>query len=161
MPRTFVPKRVEVISDDREQWGKLISQEFNPRAVAYVSTPVSLPNECNGTAEISSEVPTRLDVSVKMETAGLLVLTDLWDVGWHAYLNGNEVPILRANYAVRGVVVPAGESTIVFRYESGSLALGIKFAIGAAIVLLGSVGFSIFRRRAPEPVLDLGIIAPA
>ena len=31
------------------------------------------------------------------------------------------------NHAVRGVLVPAGLGTVEFRYESASLALGVKF----------------------------------
>jgi hypothetical protein len=136
LPRAFIPRRVEMVADDSERLGKLASAQFDPRAVAYVESFVNLPDECRGEAEISAEIPTRVTVSVKMETPGLVVLTDLWDKGWRAYLNGQPVPILRANHAVRGVLVPAGLGTVEFRYESASLTLGIKLAILAAIILL-------------------------
>ena len=136
LPRAFIPRRVEMVTDDYERLGKLASAQFDARAVAYVESFVNLPDECRGEAEISAEIPTRVTVSVKMETPGLVVLADLWDKGWHAYLNGQSVPILRANHAVRGVLVPAGLGTVEFRYESASLALGIKLAILAAIILL-------------------------
>jgi uncharacterized membrane protein YfhO len=125
-----------MVADDSERLGKLASAQFDARAVAYVESFVNLPDECRGEAEISAEIPTRVTVSVKMETPGLVVLTDLWDKGWRAYLNGQRVPILRANHAVRGVLVPAGLGTVEFRYEPASLALGIKLAILAAIILL-------------------------
>lgn len=136
LPRAFVPRRVEMVADDYERLGKLASAQFDPRAVAYVESTVTLPSECRGEAEIAAEVPTRVTVSVKMETPGLVVLADLWDKGWHAYLNGQRMPILRANHALRGVLVPAGAGTVEFRYESGSLALGVGLAILAALVLL-------------------------
>ena len=137
LPRAFIPRRVETVTDDDERLGKLASAQFDPRAVAYVESSVSLPPECRGQAEISAEIPTRVTVSVQMETPGLVVLADLWDKGWRAYLNGERVPILRANHAVRGVLVPAGVGTVEFRYESASLALGAWLAILAAIILLG------------------------
>lgn len=137
LPRAFIPRRVEMVANDDERLGKLASAQFDPRAVAYVESPVSLPLECRGQAEISAEVPTRVTVSVQMETSGLVVLADLWDKGWRAYLNGERVPILRANHAVRGVLVPAGVGMVEFRYESASLALGVWLAILAAILLLG------------------------
>jgi hypothetical protein len=137
LPRAFIPRRVETVIDDYERLGKLASAQFDPRAVAYVESFVSLPGECRGETEISTEIPTRVTVSVKMETPGLLVLSDLWDKGWHAYLNGQRVPILRANHAVRGVLVPAGAGTVEFRYEPASLALGTKLAMLAAIILFG------------------------
>jgi hypothetical protein len=136
LPRAFVPRRVEMVTDDYERLGKLASAQFDPRAVAYVESVVSLPNECRGEAEITTEIPTRVTVSVKMETPGLVVLADLWDKGWRAYRDGQRVPILRANHAVRGVLVPAGAGTVEFRYESARLALGVGLAILAALILV-------------------------
>jgi uncharacterized membrane protein YfhO len=46
------------------------------------------------------------------------------------------VPILRANHALRGVVVPAGDSSIEFRYEPQSFAWGLRLCALAAVVLL-------------------------
>lgn len=67
-----------------------------------------------------------------MVTAGLLVIADLWDPGWHAYVNGKPTPILRANHALRGVVLPAGDWRLEFRYWPGSLTLGLG-SMGAAL----------------------------
>jgi uncharacterized membrane protein YfhO len=77
-----------------------------------------------------------------METPGLLVVADRWDVGWKAYLNGNAVPILRVNHAVRGVVVPAGESVVQFRYEPASLVWGLRLSTIAAALMLGWAGLT-------------------
>ena len=83
-----------------------------------------------------------------METAGLVVLADNWDKGWHAYYNGKPVPVLRANYAIRGVVVPAGTGTLEFIYRPASLMLGLWLAGFAAIVLLGWLTVTGIRNRA-------------
>ena len=60
LPRAFIPRRVEMVTDDYERLGKLASAQFDPHAVAYVESFVSLPDECRGEAEISSEIPTRV-----------------------------------------------------------------------------------------------------
>ncbi|MGO9585542.1 MAG: hypothetical protein ACLP2Y_05035 [Limisphaerales bacterium] len=139
LPRTFVPKSVETVASDHEQLEKLASPQFNPLDVAYVESPVELPALCRGTAEITNEIPTRILVSVHMETPGLVVLADNWDQGWRAYWNGKPVPVLRANYAVRGVVVPAGSGTLEFVYRPASLVLGLWLAGLAVIFLAGWV----------------------
>jgi hypothetical protein len=149
LPRAFVPERVEVITDNTLRVQKIESTNFNPRAVAYVETPVPLTGACRGTAEITQEIPTRIDVSARMETPGLVVLADLWDKGWHAYLEGQPVRILRANHAVRGVVVPAGAHTLQFRYEPASFTLGLKLASLSAVILLGWAGINLWRARQP------------
>jgi hypothetical protein len=135
LDRAFVPRRVEFLPDLKSQLTRMGSDQFNPRDVAYVESPLGLPSSCRGKAEIVEEIPTRVTVAVRMETPGLLVLADRWDSGWGAYYNGKAVPILRANHAVRGVVVPAGEGTIQFRYEPASLARGLELCGGATVLM--------------------------
>ena len=134
-PRVFIPKSVETIPDAGAELKKLSSPQFNPADVAYVESPVSLPAACSGTAQIVKEIPTHITVSVKMQTPGLVVLADNWDKGWHASYNGRPVQILRANYAIRGVVVPAGSGTLEFIYRPASLIFGLWLAGFAVIVL--------------------------
>ena len=81
-----------------------------------------------------------------MDTAGLVVLADLWDKGWHAYLADKEVTILRANHVLRGVVVPAGNARLEFRYEPASFAWGLRLAGLAIIILSGGLGLTSWRR---------------
>ena len=151
LARAFVPQRVETVGDARERLRKLAAPHFNPRTVAYVETPVSLPPVCRGAVAIVADIPTRVTVSVKMETPGLVVLADLWDQGWRAYLAGQPVPILRANHALRGVVVPAGDAMLEFRYEPQSLAWGLRLAAVAAVILLVGTGVNVWRRLLARP----------
>jgi len=136
MARVYVPQRVEMVTDDGARLQKLAAPDFDARKVAYVESPVALAPNCRGAADILNEYPTRVTISLRMETPGLIVLADLWDRGWQAYLNGERVPILRANHAIRGVITPAGEGTLEFRYEPASFAWGLKLAALAAIGLL-------------------------
>lgn len=147
MARTFVPRRVEMARESKARLEKLASPQFDPREVACVEEPVELPAVCRGQADIVSEIPTRVTVALRMETPGLVVLADLWDKGWRAKLNGRPVPILRANHAIRGVVVPAGSGTIEFQYAPASFAWGLRLAALGAIALLGWIGMTLFRRR--------------
>lgn len=139
LPRSFFPHHVETVTSDVECLRKLKSPDFDPREVAYVDGAVNLPEQCRGTVEIIREIPTRVTLSVQAETPGLVVLADLWNKGWRAYLNGKPVPILRTNYALRGVEVPAGKATLEFRYQPASLVIGLSLAAAGLVVLLCSV----------------------
>jgi hypothetical protein len=136
LPRVFIPKSVQTVANDEAELTALASPQFNPASVAFIKTPVELPADSRGTAEITNEIPTRIMVSVHMETPGLVVLADRWDKGWRAYWKGKPVPILQVNYAIRGVVVPAGTGTLEFVYQPASLILGLWLAGFAAMVLL-------------------------
>jgi len=137
LPRVFVPKHVEVVTNERTRLEKLASANFDPRETAYVESPVAFPELSKGSAEIVNEIPARVTISTKMETPGLVVLADLWDKGWNAYLDNRPVPILRTNHAIRSVVVPTGEARLEFRYEPASLRLGLWLFALATVTLAG------------------------
>jgi uncharacterized membrane protein YfhO len=85
-----------------------------------------------------------------METPGLVVLADLYDPGWRAFRDGEPVPILSVNHAVRGVVVPAGHSTIEFRYWPAGFDWGFRLAGTGLCILLVWVGMLARARSLPE-----------
>ena len=159
LPRIFVPHRAEVVTNDVARLEKLASAQFDPHDVVYLETPgvQALPEECKGTAEIIDEIPTRVRVSVQMETAGVVVLSDRWDKGWHAYLNEKEVPILRVNHAIRGVVVPPGKGQLEFRYNPMSFTLGVGLAALSSLVMLAWFGFEIGRRWNERAGVKVGL----
>ncbi len=147
LPRVFIPRHVESTDGDEDCFEKVTAPEFDARETGYVEETLNLPASCLGQATIVSEIPTRITVPIKMETAGLVVLADLWDKGWNAYLNGRRIPIHRVDYAIRGVIVPAGEATLEFRYEPASFRLGIAIAGTAALCLLVLAGMTFRMRR--------------
>ena len=123
------------VHNAREQLKKLASPQFDPANVAYVETPVKLPALCRGVVRITNEIPTRIMISAHMETPGLVVLADNWEKGWQAYWNGKPVSVLRTDYAVRGVVLPAGNGTLEFVYRPRSLIVGLWLAALGVIIL--------------------------
>jgi uncharacterized membrane protein YfhO len=56
-------------------------------------------------------------VRLDAPTPGVLVLNDVFDVGWTATLDGTSVEVLRVNSLVRGVEVEAGEHIVVFEHR--------------------------------------------
>jgi hypothetical protein len=157
LPRAFVPERVEAVPADH-LLALLASPDFDPRKAAYVENAPSLPRGCSGTAAVVQETPTLVVVAAEMETPGLVVLADLWYEGWQASIDDTTVPILRTNHAVRGVVVPEGKSTIVFRYEPASLARGVQLlTLGVAIIVFWlAAGWWLRRRTRKQEELTSG-----
>jgi len=75
-----------------------------------------------------------MEVAATARAPGILVLTDSWDGGWQATVDGEDAEVLPANGAFRGVALPAGRHVVEFDYRSRPL-------IAAAVAsLLGMVG---------------------
>ena len=150
-PRAFVPRTVKTVAAGQEL-EEVASPQFNPADVALVTSPVELPARCRGTVQITREIPTRIRISAQMETPGLIVLADNWDKGWRAFWNGRPTPILRVDYTIRGVVVPAGTGTLEFIYQPASVILGLWLAGLAVIALLGWLTVvGLCSRQKPSP----------
>jgi hypothetical protein len=147
MPRAFVPRRVQVITSGPVRLNAMNSADFDPREIAYVEQPLELSQEGAGTVEIVSDEHQRVILRAQMETAGLVVLADRWDSGWRAYVNDIEVPILRVNHALRGVVVGPGTSTIRFVYLPAKFFIGFIFTAAGGICILAWMAAAIFWRR--------------
>jgi len=62
--------------------------------------------------------------------------------GWQTYIDNHEVPILRTNYVLRGLAVPAGQHTIRFVFHPASYYIGRTIQILASILLLGLLAFA-------------------
>jgi uncharacterized membrane protein YfhO len=64
-----------------------------------------------------------------------------YDRGWQAFIDGTATPIIRTNYALRGLSVPAGRHTIrmVFHPRSYYLGRSIQSVAGILTLLLISV----------------------
>ena len=58
----------------------------------------------------------RVDVVAESRHPRLLVLADVLTEGWKAFLGDMELPIHTANYAFRGVFLPAGDNEVSFRF---------------------------------------------
>lgn len=64
----------------------------------------------------------RIDIDVESDRAGLLVLHDLYYPGWEARLDGEPVPMVKANLLFRGVQTPKGRHRVEFVFRPFSLA---------------------------------------
>lgn len=85
---------------------------------------------------------------------GLAVFSDIYyNKGWKAYVDEKETPIIRANYVLRAVKVPAGQHKIEFRFRPESFYNGQKVAMVSSILIIGLIIAAIaqaFRKPAAE-----------
>ena len=116
----------------------IFSREFNPRNQVLLETAPGFASATDdpGFREVGavSYSCNSAEFSVESEKPSLFVLTDLHYPGWKAYVNGVEVPILKAYGFCRAVEVPAGKSEIRMVYRP----TGWGFLVGSFV--LGFLG---------------------
>jgi hypothetical protein len=81
----------------------------------------------------------RLEYSFQSETQALALFSEMYyPKGWRAFVNGEPVEIIRANYLLRGLVLPAGEGDVVFEFHPKSYFVGnvVSYASSALLLLL-------------------------
>ena len=96
------------------------------------------------------------DVALETDSPGpgLLRLADLWYPDWVAQVDGKPVEILRADYALRAVPIPAGHHRVEFHYRSPAIRLGLTLSLISVAVALALLGAGLFARRRPRPVAE-------
>ena len=59
-----------------------------------------------------------------------------YDRGWKAFIDGKESPIVKVNYVLRGLSIPAGKHAIEFRFEPASYSNGRRVTAISQYVLI-------------------------
>ncbi len=78
-------------------------------------TPVAA--VATGSATITQETNTTVDVAVKASADGWVVLHDVWHPWWTVSVDGETADMLRANIIFRAVRVPAGAKHVRFEFR--------------------------------------------
>ncbi len=95
-----------------------------------------------GQVTLTGYQPNVLHYRASLSAAALVVFAEIYyPEGWTATLDGREVEILRANYVLRALEVPAGEHEITFRFKPKVYAYGNTVTIlSSALVVLLALG---------------------
>ena len=98
-----------------------------------------------------------IEYSSESTTNQFAVFSEIYyKAGWKAYIDGKEAPIVKTDYVLRGLSVPAGKHTIKFEFKPQGYYKGWKITSIANIALLlllaGSVFYEWYRTRKKNTV---------
>lgn len=126
LPRFWLTPRVTYAAEeDQEALRTLRDQDGSEVPIFVHSSAVRGSNEAQkvvkpgtfGKVATLAYQPDEINLAVEAPEKCWLYASERWAPGWKAYLDGNEVPIYKANFAFRAVAVPAGAHSLVMRYE--------------------------------------------
>lgn len=113
---------------DSKKVAVINSKEFKFRKTAFVKDSLA-------SITLNLYQPNDLKYTSINSNDGLAVFSEMYyKNGWNAYVDGNKVEHLRANYVLRALPIPAGKHTIEFKFEPKVV------KTGSTIALLSSIG---------------------
>lgn len=148
LPRAWLAPEVLAVTPDEAldaiKTSRLADgRRFDPTRTALVEgLSASTVNDADtsATATVTKFVNSQMEVRTSSARARFLITSDAYYPGWRASIDGQDVPLYRADYAIRGVLVPAGDHTVRFDYRPHSFYLGASISL-ASILLLSALAF--------------------
>lgn len=125
----------------------IINKEFVQQVGDYQVTDSIMP-----TIELTEYQPNKLTYSFSGVSTGsttanyLVVFSEIWtEKGWKMTIDGQEQPLLRANYLLRAAMIPAGEHEIVMEYAPKAYKMGntVSF-VSSLIMVLSLIGALVY-----------------
>ncbi len=108
--------------------------QFNDKGIA---------NSPNAQINLVSYHPDTLKYEYSTPTEGFAVFSEIfYDKGWKAYIDGEEAPIIRADYVLRGLKLPGGNHKVEFVFAPESMRISNIISLIASVILVIGLGFA-------------------
>lgn len=82
------------------------------------------------------KIPNGEEINVRVYEPSLLVRSETWAPGWHAYANGEKIDVVKVDCALQGVWLDPGDTEVVFIYEPLGYTIGKWVSIIAFCVII-------------------------
>ncbi|MEP6922141.1 MAG: YfhO family protein [bacterium] len=153
MPRAWLAPEVVGLSADQAlnaiNTSKLPDgRAFDARRTALTEEPISLPAQVDedSSAKIVTLSNRQMEVQTSSKIPSFLVTSDEYYPGWQVTVDDQQVKLYRADYALRGVVLPAGKHVVKFKYSPRSFVLGLGMSL-LSLTALGALALASFSVR--------------
>jgi hypothetical protein len=146
MPRAWGVVGVELLPSPDAVFERIAEDSFQPGrsiAVAEEDFPDGLAGGASsGTfeAETLAYEADSMRVRTRFSEDGFLVISNRFDGGWKATVDGDEARVLRANGILQAVPVEAGTHTVELSFRPSEYVWGQRISIGAVVALLLAIG---------------------
>lgn len=145
LPKAFFVDSIAV-HENQSQILERLKTDFNPSETAFVAEELSsqvLP-DTSASVEITEYNANQIRAEITRSEPGFLVLGEIWyPPGWKATLNGEEIPVVRTNYILRGFEIPSGSHVLEMRLEPVWYSAGRWMSIAGTLMLTGLGIFAI------------------
>eukprot|EP01132_Coremiostelium_polycephalum_P003040 gene3040-3801_t len=134
----WLVKQIKPVAGPVEEMAAL--QQVELAQVAVLDTTQfksSLPTTLgDGTISLVAAEPNDLRYEAQLDKAGLVVFSEIYyPKGWKAWIDNQPTEILRVNYVLRALSVPAGKHTLTFQFTPVAYRIGNQVTLGCNMLL--------------------------
>ena len=94
-----------------------------------------------------NQLPNEVLVTARSSEAAVMVLSESYYPGWHAFIDGMETEIYKTNLAYKSIVFPKGVHKIEFIYQPKSFKIGKAVSLFVLILLSAILLHERFRKK--------------
>ena len=110
----------------------IINKEFE-KQVGQLQLTDSIPAQI----ELSEYYPNKLVYRFKSDSDRLVVFSEIWtSKGWTMTVDGQEHPLMRANYLLRCALIPSGQHEIVMTYSPKAYSMGNTIQLISSLIMI-------------------------
>ncbi|NGM67280.1 YfhO family protein [Sphingobacterium sp. SGR-19] len=143
--------RVTFVNSNAQEMQAISS--FDPQKEAFVHEEFKnmlntgrLGKSENAEIKLVSYHPDTLKYEYTSPTDAFAVFSEVfYEKGWKAYIDGDEVPIVRADYILRALQVPGGNHTVEFIFAPKTMQISNIVSLIASVLLVLGLAFAIWR----------------
>ena len=159
LPRVWLTDTFVVVKDRREILTRLSEPDFDYRRIAVLEkTPEPLPEPDSlpaGSITIVQRQPEKMMLHGELKRATLLMISEIFYPDWRATIDGRPAEILRADYCLRALALPAGTHTVILYYDRQLLNIGLFISIVTLLAVSAILFiFPRFRNKGSAPHLS-------
>jgi hypothetical protein len=139
LPLAYFAARSRLVPDRGAALRAIVRADFDPRRTVILEEPgpeIGEEGRAEGSVSIERATPDGIDLDAATPAPAWLVLNEAFGPGWRATVDGCPATILRANFLVRTVLVPAGRHRVAFAYAPVSKKAGMAVSLATLVILL-------------------------
>ena len=153
LPKAWFVKNVTALNDNKEIILKMKDVNFSPSEIAYI-----LDKNLQGTFTSEGSIklidfsPNKILFEVSTNSKQFMVISEMfYPKGWTAEIDGNKADIIKTNFLIRGLPIPAGNHKVEMKFHPDTYFMATSISwIGNIVSLLALIGFgyvNYFRKR--------------
>jgi hypothetical protein len=136
---------------------------FDPRRMVFLPTAVRSELQVTQAANVTITgyhfAAQRIEFDVKTPAPSMVVVAQCYYPAWKAMVDGQPVPVWRANHAYQAIQAPGGMHHVVFEYQDKRFAMGVALSV-TTLVICGGIQLWLVRGRRKPAISSPLIVTP-